>query len=145
MTQADSIRNAIVAYAAAFAFPTFTITTGVAGVRTTSAVATIAPASCICYPVASSFVTPDRWTRDGRKQDRAEWTWELLLKFARAVDFTAFEESLLQSTLRVEISADVARQIDITLIDVQYTTPVQQQPNAGSQATFRFNAAVRPN
>jgi len=86
--------------------------------------------------------------RRNRQFDRDEkhnWTWEVLLQFSETVTVEPFECDILESP--INLAADVDNDLGSVRLrfrDVRYEHPPQQNSSSGSRVTMTFEADLSP-
>lgn len=139
----DAIQAALVNAAKAWNFPTVSYTTP--GDLRQTAVGTIKAKTVLAYQVGTLFQVPAS-NRRTWKRERGPWTWTLELRFDRPVSLEEFEQSLVESPLRVsrDPANGLLHQVDLLLEESTYQEAVTKQPAMGPRAQLRFTAQTSP-
>lgn len=101
----------------------------------------VSPASVETNEVSSAYKVESKHGR-AYVQDRAQWVWELRLRFNSEVITEPFEDSLLQTPLYIprDEASGVLRSLRLHLLDSSYEHPPRQGASNGTEAIFRFSA-----
>lgn len=95
-------------------------------------------------PITAGFVDANSFLCGGRQQDIELWTWIALAHFDSQVSLDSFEHALRDQPIIILRDDTLFRQIDISLLDVEWQHPVEKQPSQGTRVTYRFQADLSP-
>ena len=82
--------------------------------------------------------------RQSYRLERYQWPWEAKVYFNSAVTVEVYEEYLAANPIFLAKVDGTLQQVIIEMEDASYEHPLQQEPERGTRAVFRFLARINP-
>lgn len=103
------------------------------------------PMSRVANEVRSAYTGHPKVQRRRDFQERAGWSWQLILQFHREVSLELFERALMDQPIFLkEDYGNELESVRLRMVDTVYDHPTEQQPSNGTKATYQFVAEVGP-
>ena len=112
------------------------------GLRTTVP-DTVPPKTILVHETSATFGDA-KLNRRTLRHERETWIWTATIAFDREVSLVEFEESLLNDPIRLPRDNDFNQSVTVSLSEVDFTHPAEQQPASGLRAVYRFSASLSP-